>query len=270
MEAYTRTTPTLVPVMALKAIFFDAAGTLIKTIRPVAEIYASFARQYGVEISTPELAGRFRSCFSSAPPLAFPDVSTEEIPQFERQWWQNLVREIFAPYGHFARFDAYFTALFEHFSKPQTWMLYPETAETLRALKQTDLTLAVITNFDSRVLGILEGLGVSSCFDSVSLSSRVGYAKPAREIFQAALGLHCLHAEEAMHVGDSPLHDAAGATAAGLRAVLVDRNHQHPGNSYIRVQNLKEICSLLTDLESALEHPDKRARNSPTNQEKNE
>jgi putative hydrolase of the HAD superfamily len=237
--------------MALKAIFFDAAGTLFKTTRPVGEIYASFARQYGVNIPLPELAARFRSCFSSAPPLAFPNVSPNEIPRLERRWWHELVQEILAPYGRFARFDDYFSALFEHFSKPQAWMLYPETEEAMRALRQSGLTLAVITNFDSRVLGILEGLGVSSCFDSVLLSSRVGYAKPAREIFQAALSLHSLQPDEAMHVGDSPLHDIAGAAGAGLTAVLVDRDDQHPQNSGLRVQNLNEICSLLSDVEGA-------------------
>ena len=232
--------------MALKAIFFDAAGTLFETTRPVGEIYASVAQQYGVNIPIPELAGRFRRSFSSAPPLAFPNASAHEIPRLERQWWRELVGKIFAPYPDFARLDDFFSALFEHFSKPQTWTLYPETEQTLRALRQSHLTLAVITNFDSRVLGILEGLGVSSCFDSVFLSSSVGYAKPAREIFQSALRYHSLRPEEAMHVGDSPLHDVAGAAGAGLTPVLVDRHDQHPQDSHLRVQNLNQICSLLS------------------------
>jgi FMN phosphatase YigB (HAD superfamily) len=54
-----------------------------------------------------------------------------------------------------------------------------------------------------------------------------------------------------MHVGDSPLHDIAGAAGAGLTAVLVDRDDQHPQNSGLRVQNLNEICSLLSDVEGA-------------------
>jgi len=242
MQAYTLTTP------MLKAIFFDAAGTLFETTRPVAEIYDSVARQYGVNIPIPELAGRFRSCFSSAPPLAFPNASAQELPRLERQWWRELVGEIFAPYPGFARFDDYFSALFEHFSKPKTWTLYPETKQVLRELRQSGLTLAVITNFDSRVLGILEGLGVSSCFDSVFLSSKVGYAKPAREIFQSALRYHSLRPEEAMHVGDSPVHDVAGAAAAGLTAVLIDRDDRYPHSSQLRVRNLNEICSLQSDI----------------------
>lgn len=231
--------------MPFKAIFFDAAGTLFTTNRPVGEIYASFARQYGLEVSTAELTQRFRTCFSSSPPLAFPDASPDAIAELEYNWWKNLVRRIFEPYGGFPRFDDYFAALFAHFSKPRTWALYPETAETLAALKGTGLTLAVITNFDSRVLGILEGLGISCCFDSILLSSRVGYAKPAREIFLRALDVYNLRPEDALHIGDSPSHDVAGASAAGLKAVLVDRGEKHTTEPYLRIQNLKEVLSLI-------------------------
>ena len=37
--------------MAIKAIFFDAAGTLIKPARRVGETYAVLARKYGIEVS---------------------------------------------------------------------------------------------------------------------------------------------------------------------------------------------------------------------------
>lgn len=234
--------------MALKAIFFDAAGTLFKTVRPVGEIYASFAREYGMDVSASQLAERFRLCFSSSPPLAFPGTSPDAIPRMERDWWKQLVREIFAPYGEFSRFDAYFSTLFEHFSKPRSWTLYPETAQALAALEESGLTQAVITNFDSRVIGILEGLGISARFDSILLSSRVGYAKPAPQIFQQALAHYKLPAHEALHVGDSPQHDVAGAAAAGLRAVLVDRHQRHTTNSCTRIQNLKELLPLIHQL----------------------
>ncbi len=56
-------------VMPLKAIFFDAAGTLIKTTRPVGESYALLAKKHGMEVLPEEIRERFRFCFSSAPPL---------------------------------------------------------------------------------------------------------------------------------------------------------------------------------------------------------
>ena len=70
--------------MAIKAIFFDAAGTLIKPARRVGETYAVLARKYGIEVSAAEIAERFRLCFHSAPPLAFPGAPTARIEDLER------------------------------------------------------------------------------------------------------------------------------------------------------------------------------------------
>ncbi len=231
--------------MPLKAIFFDAAGTLIKTSRPVGESYALLAKRYGMEVLPEEVRERFRVCFSSVPPLAFPGAKAEEIKGLERQWWKDLVIRIFEPYGRFERFDDYFAELFSYFSKPEAWSLYPESVETLSALNERGFVLDVISNFDSRLFAILDGLGIASRFDSVVLSSQVGYAKPEPEIFRAALGRHRLKAEEAVHVGDSPDKDVAGANSAGLTGVLLDRNGRAALDSFPRVRNLKEILSLV-------------------------
>ena len=231
--------------MSLKAVFFDAAGTLIKTTKPVGESYARLANKYGVEASPEEIRERFRSCFAAAPPLAFPGAEAGEIKALERQWWKDLVRRIFEPYGEFPGFDGYFSELFGYFSRPDAWMLYPETAETLSLLRERGFILDVISNFDSRLLAILDGLGISSGFDSVVISSRVGYAKPAPEIFHAALGLHGLKAEEALHVGDSLDKDAAGASRAGLTGVLLDRSGKGASNSFPRARSLREIVPLV-------------------------
>ncbi|MEE9549530.1 MAG: hydrolase, partial [Candidatus Binatia bacterium] len=101
--------------MALKAIFFDAAGTLFTSVRPVGESYALIAKRYGMEVSGTETARRFRSCFSSASPLAFPGATGEQIKELERSWWKELVQRIFEPSGPFVRFDEYFSELFGYF-----------------------------------------------------------------------------------------------------------------------------------------------------------
>jgi len=210
--------------MAIKAIFFDAAGTLIQPIRRVGESYSLLARPYGVKIPPSEISTRFHSCFNSAPPLAFPDTPLSAMAERERSWWKQLVCNVFEPWGLFDGFDDYFAELFSYFSQPNAWELYPEVLETLVSLKKRGLTLAVVSNFDSRLIGILEGLGAGQYLEHIFVSSRMGCAKPAREIFQAACAAHAVAAKDVIHVGDSEEKDFCGAIGAGLNAILIDRN----------------------------------------------
>jgi putative hydrolase of the HAD superfamily len=197
-----------------------------------------------MRVGAEEMTDRFQTCFAAASPLAFPGALADEVRVLERQWWRELVVKMFEPYGPFEKFEDYFAELFTHFGKADSWALYPETRETLLTLENRGLILAVVSNFDSRVYHILAGLGIAACFDSIFLSSQVGYAKPAPEIFNVALAHHQLSANETLHVGDSPEHDAAGAIGAGLTAVLVDRANDHGLVPYARVRSLKEIVRL--------------------------
>jgi putative hydrolase of the HAD superfamily len=231
--------------MPFKTIFFDAAGTLMRPVRPIGQSYASLAASYGMSVSPAEIAGRFRACFSSAPPLAFPHAAPGEIKKLEHDWWKEVVRRVFEPYGDFERFDEYFAALFAYFGEAGSWSLFPETLETLSALKKRGLTLAVISNFDSRLFNILQGLGVTESFESILISSQSGYAKPAPEIFHQALARHKARAKETIHIGDSVDKDAAGARGAGLTAVLLDRKARIRSKSFPRVQNLTGLLPLI-------------------------
>jgi len=228
-----------------KAVFFDAAGTLIKSARRVGESYAWIAGKYGKSATPAELFERFRICFKSAPPLAFPGAASKEIETLERQWWKQLVTRVFEPWGEFIGFDEYFDELFAYFAQPGSWQLYPETTETLAALKQRGLILAVISNFDSRLIGILNGLNVGASFAHIFVSSSVGYAKPRPEIFDIALAQFGLAPEQALHIGDSEVHDLQGARNAGVRALLIDRDLSADRAPQHRVNNLRQILDHL-------------------------
>ena len=231
--------------MAIKAIFFDAAGTLIKPSRRVGESYALVARKYGVEVAPAEVSDRFRVCFDTAPPLAFPGAPAGDIARLEREWWKHLVWRIFEPWRPFEQFEDYFAELFEYFAQAESWALYPEVPETLSALKERDLILDVISNFDSRLLKILHGLGAADWFEEIFISSRVGHAKPHRRIFEAALEKHGLNADDALHVGDSETNDLRGAASAGVRGILIDRTSNNEAGHPARVSSLKGVLGFL-------------------------
>jgi putative hydrolase of the HAD superfamily len=229
--------------MAIEAVLFDAAGTLIKTARSVGESYATLAKKHGVEVAPADLAPRFRASFDRFAPLAFPAAETANVPALERAWWKRVVEDVFAPFGPFADFDAYFEELFAHFAQPGSWVPYPEVRETLAALRERGIGRAVVSNFDSRLITILDGLGLAPCFDEIFVSSSVGYAKPDPRVFEFVLNTRRLAPQNVLHVGDSISNDLEGAAAAGIKGLLVDRNGTHQNRACIG--SLREILDHL-------------------------
>ena len=209
--------------MQKTTVFFDAAGTLLTVNGSVGERYAVLARAYGKDVDPREVEAGFRRSFPKAPPLAFPDAPTAKLTELEHAWWRAVVRDVFAGFGPFPRFDAYFEALYAAFAQPEAWRLYPETRPTLDALRDRGYRLGVISNFDARLFGLLEGLGIADYFDPIVASSRAGAAKPAPAIFLHALTTCGVKTEQAVHVGDTYELDVLGAQGAGVAAILIDR-----------------------------------------------
>lgn len=206
----------------LRGIIFDAAGTLMETREPVGASYARIARKYGVEASPSEVSAAFRRVFHHAPGLAFgPGHPPDELRRMERRWWRDLVAETFEGLGRFTDFEAYFSELFEFFGDPANWIADPQAPAALEQLRTRGLVLGVLSNFDHRLYRILEGLDLAGYFDSITISSEAGYAKPAPGAFKAALARNGLSPAETLHVGDSEHHDLAGAEALGIAVVLI-------------------------------------------------
>jgi putative hydrolase of the HAD superfamily len=234
-----------------KVVFFDVAGTLIRVRDGVGVQYARVAARFHVVTEPATLAREFPRAFRAAPPMAFPGVPAHAVPQREREVWRGIVREVFAGAGGLSQFapgafDAYFDAVYRHFEEPTVWEVFPDVEPTLEALRARGCALGIVSNFDSRVGRILEGLGLAARFASVTLSSAVGVAKPNPAIFAQALARHGVGPAQALHVGDAPEEDVDGARAAGLLAVLIDRGGRHadrPG--VVRVTSLTALPDLV-------------------------
>ena len=161
----------------LKAIFFDAAGTLFETREPVGLSYARIAQRYGVEATAAQVNAAFRRAFRAAGGLAFGcGHSRAELRALEREWWRRLVAETFAGVGTFSDFDGYFSELFAYFADPAHWRASSDAASTLASLKQQGLSVGIISNFDYRLYAILDGLGLTRYFDSKEICERAARA----------------------------------------------------------------------------------------------
>ena len=113
--------------------------------------------------------------------------------------------------------------------------LYEDALPVLDELRAHGLMLGLVSNGirDLTEFVAHHGLDVDAIVDSRTH----GYVKPHPTIFQAALDRLGVRAEDAAMVGDSLAEDVDGASALGMRGILVDREGRYP-----------EVEERLTDL----------------------
>jgi HAD superfamily hydrolase (TIGR01549 family) len=102
--------------------------------------------------------------------------------------------------------------------------LFDDARDLLDRLAEADLPLALITNGSSDLQrDKLRVLGIEDRFDVVVISGELGVAKPHPAPFRQAVAQLSVEPGNVWHVGDSLTTDVAGARAAGLFAVWLDR-----------------------------------------------
>ncbi|UVT14387.1 MAG: HAD-IA family hydrolase [Nitrospira sp.] len=237
---------------SIRVVFFDAADTLFHVRGSVAEIYLRHAVEFGFRQkadSPAAITQAFGRAFREAPPPVFAVTDPAQIKHSERLWWFDIVHNVFYRVGMFERFDEFFDQVFRAFEDHRSWCLFPETASTLAKLKELDLEIGIISNFDSRLFAVMRGLGIAEAFDTVTISSLTHAAKPAPRIFHVALEKHAADPDEALHVGDSLRDDVEGARKAGIHAVLLDRERRQQQPDIQTITSLDEVLPLLQRLE---------------------
>ncbi|MEO0854197.1 MAG: HAD-IA family hydrolase [Cyanobacteria bacterium J06648_11] len=207
-------------------VFFDAVGTLFRVRDSVGDIYARAAIEFGVTADAGRVNRAFFQAFKAAPPAAFPGCSPVQLPELERAWWRDVVDRTFdicELRDRFSDFSDYFNVVFDRFATAETWEVYDETLAVLRHLQRHQVKLGVISNFDTRLHVVLDALHLRDYFQSVTLSTAVGAAKPNARVFERATQTLDINPELALHVGDSHAQDYVGARHAGLQALWLRR-----------------------------------------------
>jgi putative hydrolase of the HAD superfamily len=209
----------------VRAVLFDAAGTLLHLREPVGRTYARLAREFGVVRDEGSLQGGFAQAFRAMPPMVFPRLAPTDLAEHERRWWRDLVARTFHDdrTGRFSDFEAFFARLFEHFAGEEAWTCAPGAREVLARLRALGLRTGIVSNFDQRLHALLAALELRRLLDIVVLPADAGAAKPDPAIFELALHRLELAAAQVVYVGDDEVEDVRGAAALGMGAIDVTR-----------------------------------------------
>jgi putative hydrolase of the HAD superfamily len=128
----------------------------------------------------------------------------------------------------------------------------PEAVLLLDFLRDRDVRVGICSNAPYRAGSLHEQvsfLGLDAHLDAVTFSAEVGWRKPSPRMFEAALRALGTSANRTVMVGDRAATDIAGAHAAGMRAVLLNRHGERGANSAdAEIAALRELPGALRDM----------------------
>ena len=211
-------------------IFFDAAGTLIRPHPSVGAVYASAGRPFGLDAPPEALSRAFARRFSSYTARAGATAFVTDDDDASRAWWHGLVREVLTDVGYAGETRPLFEACYAAFENSEAWRVFDDVRPTLDALRRRGFRLGVLSNWDHRLVPLLDRLALRAAFDELVVSCKEGFAKPDPRLFRRAEERAGVPSSAIAHVGDRTDLDLEPALRAGWTAFLIDRKGGSAGH----------------------------------------
>ena len=192
----------------IKAVTFDAGGTLFEPYPSVGHVYAEVAARQGLECGPDKLNAGFlrgwreRTSFDYSKPA-----------------WLSVVQSAFGPSHPVS--DDLFEQIYHEFNESRHWHVFKDVRPTLETLRDHGIRMAVLSNWDDRLPQLISTLGLESFFEFVLYSGAIGHHKPSLEIFRSAQSRLSLTPSQILHVGDSIREDGEGASNAGWHSLII-------------------------------------------------
>ena len=218
--------------MDRKIVLLDAVGTVIETHPSVVAVYQQHGARFGSSLDEKQVSQRFkvarRKLFAvdtlAADQIRGQLVSSDEI---EHDLWRQFIAEVFEDV---ADSQGLFESLWDFFADSKNWRVYPDVASSLAELKSGGCYVAIASNFDSRLLPIIESFDEFESLDGVFCSAELGFRKPDPAFYQElkqriskVLG-ESITDQQITFTGDCRENDFHGPRRQGWEAYWLDRS----------------------------------------------
>ena len=201
-------------VLRYDAVLFDWSGTLVHDPWPAKRVRWALDRvgRAAPDDGVTDLLARLDEATREREVVA---ALRDEDTSAERHRFANML------WFERAGLDAELAeALYGFDAEAENRPLYPDTAETLAALKQQGVAIAVVSDIHLDIRILLDGQGVDHLIDAYVLSFEMGCQKPAPLMFLRALDRLEVGADRALMVGDRCSHDG-GAVGVGITTLIL-------------------------------------------------
>jgi putative hydrolase of the HAD superfamily len=219
----------------IRAVAFDAVGTVITPTPSAPEVYAQVARSFGFHDDPATIYQRFCQAYFHEESHDQDSGWTTSLER-EVERWQNIVQATLPGTP-----SDCFVQLYQHYARPEAWRVPDDLPTLLELLQSAGLRLALASNYDPRLRHVVRGHAALHPLEACQIiSSEVGWRKPHPAFFQQVAEQLQLRPEAILFVGDDRTNDYDGAIAAGFSAVILDPRGRYlelPG----RVASLHEL-----------------------------
>jgi len=223
----------------IRAIFFDAVGTLIHPEPAPALVYAEVGCRFGSTYTSDVISSRFASAFAREEE-ADRAAGWQTNEERELRRWRSIVGDVL---DDVVDSEACFRELYEHFARPAAWRLQAEAGAVIEQLAALGFRLGLASNYDHRLHAVAAGFPALGALAHIVISSEVGRRKPAHAFFEALCQKVRVPPDQILYLGDDPANDFEGATLAGLGAALWDGTGKYPSFRGPRLHSLSQLLT---------------------------
>ena len=219
-------------------VLFDYAGTLAH-ISPSREsmltqyLLAMTKEDFGKDIIARAFKKTDGELFYSSVNIITAAAKDNFYNQYNERLFENLGLVSMKGHGHEFR-DHYY-------SVQKKWTLKDEVIPTLVDLERQNITMGVISNFDSSLRAILKENGIDMFFDFAAISQEVGLEKPNIEFYDHVVRKYDIDPGDTLYVGNDYELDYRPATEVGFKCLLYDEQKYYKNLQVRKITNLKEI-----------------------------
>ncbi len=207
----------------LKAVFFDVGNTLLYPCPSVASVVREILAEEGhvhdlaaIDAFMPLVDAYYEDRYRTDDTFWTDEAETSQV-------WIGMYSLLCRRLGIEDGAERIARRVYDEFGDPARWCTYEDVFRAIKRLRARGLRVGIISNWDSRLQGLLDGLGFAGLLDTVVCSASVGLHKPDPRIFELACERLSIAPGDAAHVGDHYYADIVGASAVGMLPVLIDR-----------------------------------------------
>jgi putative hydrolase of the HAD superfamily len=208
----------------LRAVFFDVGNTLLYPHPSVSEVCRQVLAEEGhvrdlgaIDALMPLVDEFYEDRYRSDDTFWTDEAQTSQV-------WIGMYSLLCRQLGIEEDAERIALRVYQEFGCADRWRAYDDVEPAFKRLKDRGLKLGLISNWDARLMGLMDGLGLAPLLDTIVSSADVGLHKPDPRIFELACSRLGVMPAESAHIGDHQYADVLGARSVGMLPVLIDRH----------------------------------------------